>query len=190
MPCTTCTIDGDQRDGLYELVRNHLGAVGDLWIALEINKDFATAERLGLKFGEDFRLLEDIGWNGRDGRKAFELTMPPEDLMNCSNAFTAKPNESSSNRSSSASQGKKTPRPTSCSGLASMLARNCWPTSTHGRRPDNSPQTVRLLGGRGAGHRELRSCLRSRAASRTLPRPPRSRIPKIIELGALSTIQA
>lgn len=78
---TTCTIDGNQRDGLYELVRNHLGAVGDLWIALEINKDFATAERLGLEFGEDFRLLEDIGWNGRDGRKAFELTMPPEDLM-------------------------------------------------------------------------------------------------------------
>jgi hypothetical protein len=81
MPSTTCTIDGDQRDGLYELVRNHLGAVGDLWIALEINKDFATAERLGLEFGEDFRLLEDIGWNGRDGRKAFELTMLPEDLM-------------------------------------------------------------------------------------------------------------
>jgi hypothetical protein len=63
MPSTTCTIDGDQRDGLYELVRNHLGAV------------------LGLEFGEDFRLLEDIGWNGRDGRKAFELTMPSEDLM-------------------------------------------------------------------------------------------------------------
>lgn len=81
MPSTTCTIDGDQRDGLYELVRNHLGAVGDLWITLEINKDFAAAERLGLEFGEDFRLLEDIGWNGRDGRKAFELTMPPEDLM-------------------------------------------------------------------------------------------------------------
>lgn len=81
MPNTTCMIDGDQRDGLYELVRNHLGAVGDLWIALEINGDSATAERLGLEFGEDFRLLEDIGWNGRDGRKAFELTMPAEDLM-------------------------------------------------------------------------------------------------------------
>lgn len=26
MPSTTCTIDGDQRDGLYELVRNHLGS--------------------------------------------------------------------------------------------------------------------------------------------------------------------
>jgi hypothetical protein len=78
MPSTTCTIDGDQRDRLYELVRNHLGAIGDLWIALEVNGDFATAERLGLEFGEDFRLPEDIGWNGRG---AFGLTMPAEDLM-------------------------------------------------------------------------------------------------------------
>jgi hypothetical protein len=81
MPSTTCTIDGDQRDGLYELVRNHLGAVGDLWIALEQTEDFATAERLGIEFGEDFRLLEDIGWNGRDGRTSFDLTMPAHDLM-------------------------------------------------------------------------------------------------------------
>ncbi len=42
----TTTIDRDQRDGLYELVRNHLGAIGDVWIALEENEDFATAERL------------------------------------------------------------------------------------------------------------------------------------------------
>jgi hypothetical protein len=48
MPTSTATIDCDQRDGLYELVRNHLGAVGDIWIALEQNEDFATAERLGL----------------------------------------------------------------------------------------------------------------------------------------------
>ncbi|HEY2335484.1 MAG TPA: hypothetical protein VGH58_10830 [Solirubrobacterales bacterium] len=81
MPSVTCKIDGDQRDGLYELVRNHLGAIGDLWIALEQTEDFATAERLGIEFGEDFHLLEDIGWNGRDGRNSFELTMPAHDLM-------------------------------------------------------------------------------------------------------------
>ena len=56
MPRSTITIDRDQRDGLYELVRNHLGSVGDLWDALERDKDFVTAERLGLEFGEDFRL--------------------------------------------------------------------------------------------------------------------------------------
>jgi hypothetical protein len=74
---TTATIDRDQRDGMYEVVRNHLGAIGDLWIALEENKDFATAERLAKEFGQDFRLLADIGWRPEEERRAFELTMPP-----------------------------------------------------------------------------------------------------------------
>lgn len=81
MSRSTITIDRDQRDGLYELVRNHLGSVTDLWDALERDKDFATAERLGLEFGEDFRLLEDLGWREDDGRAEVELTMPPHDLM-------------------------------------------------------------------------------------------------------------
>ncbi len=63
MPGTVTTIDRDQREGLYELVRNHLGSIEDFWIALERTKDFATAERLGLEFAEDFRLLKDIGWS-------------------------------------------------------------------------------------------------------------------------------
>ena len=62
---TTATIDRDQRDGIYEVVRNHLGAIGDVWIALEENEDFEIAERLGREFGEDFRLLADIGWSPR-----------------------------------------------------------------------------------------------------------------------------
>lgn len=81
MPSITATIDRDQRDGLYELVRNHLGAIGDVWIALEENEDFASAERLGIEFGEDFRLLADIGWRPREQRESFELTMPVHDLM-------------------------------------------------------------------------------------------------------------
>lgn len=80
MPSTTTTINRDQRDGLYELARNHLGGIGDVWIALEENEDFATAERLGLEFGEDFRLLDDIGWHPSESRESFELTMPPHDL--------------------------------------------------------------------------------------------------------------
>lgn len=81
MPATTITINREQRDGLYELVRNHLGSVGDLFDALERDEDFATAERLGLEFAEDFRLLRDISWGEDDGREGFELTMPPHDLM-------------------------------------------------------------------------------------------------------------
>ncbi len=80
MPGTTITISGPQRNGLYELVRNHLGSVGDLWDALERDKNFATAARLGLEFGEDFELLEEIGWGEDERRESFELTMPVHDL--------------------------------------------------------------------------------------------------------------
>ena len=81
MPNVTATIDRHQRNGLYELVRNHLGAISDLWLALEENEDFAVAERLGLEFSEDLRLLADIGWQQREERETFELTMPALDLM-------------------------------------------------------------------------------------------------------------
>ncbi|HWA54039.1 MAG TPA: hypothetical protein VG816_07695 [Solirubrobacterales bacterium] len=81
MPATTITVTSDQREGLYELVRNHLGSVGDLFDALERDKDFVEAERLGIEFAEDFRLLQDLGWGERDTRESVELTMPPHDLM-------------------------------------------------------------------------------------------------------------
>jgi len=63
------------------LVRNHLGAIGDIWIALEESEDFATAERLGLEFAKDFRLQEDIGWAPCESCETFRLTMPVHDLM-------------------------------------------------------------------------------------------------------------
>jgi hypothetical protein len=81
VPDTTITIDRDQRAGIYELVCNHLYSIDDLWTALGRSRDYATAERLGLEFGEDFRLLHDIGWAADDDRESFELTMPPHDLM-------------------------------------------------------------------------------------------------------------
>lgn len=46
MPKTTITIDRDQRAGLYELIRNHLGSIEDFWIALERTRDYAKAEQL------------------------------------------------------------------------------------------------------------------------------------------------
>lgn len=48
---------------------------------LSKTKEFVLAERFGLEFGEDFRLLQDIGWEPNDGRERFELTMPIHDLM-------------------------------------------------------------------------------------------------------------
>lgn len=76
----TATITKAQRDGLYELVRHHLYSIEDLWIAFGRSRDYAAAQRLALEFGEDFRLLTDIGWAADDDRKSFELTMPPLDL--------------------------------------------------------------------------------------------------------------
>ena len=55
--------------------------MGDLWIALDSQQDYATAERLAIEFGENFRLMADLGWNPKDDREAVELTMAPLDLM-------------------------------------------------------------------------------------------------------------
>ena len=65
---TTATIDRERRDALYELALDHLSGIGDFWIAIE-ERDFAKAERLGIEFGEDFRLLEDIGWAPKHGAR-------------------------------------------------------------------------------------------------------------------------
>jgi hypothetical protein len=76
----TVVINADQREGLYELVRNHLGSLEDLWVALEHTQDFTRAERLGRELAADFRLLEDIGWAPDERREEFALTMPGEEL--------------------------------------------------------------------------------------------------------------
>ncbi len=65
-PSSTATISRDQRDGLYALVRNHLGGLSDVFVEMEQREDFDVAERLGREFAEDFRLLEDIGWRPDD----------------------------------------------------------------------------------------------------------------------------
>jgi hypothetical protein len=80
VPAITTTIDREQREGLYELIRNHLGSIEDFWVALERTLDFAKAEQLGLEFAQDFRLLQDIGWSQKDGRESFELTMLADEL--------------------------------------------------------------------------------------------------------------
>ena len=64
---TTATIDRERRDALYELVLNHVNSIGDLWVAME-ERDFAKAERLGIEYGEDLRLMQDLGWAEEDGR--------------------------------------------------------------------------------------------------------------------------
>ena len=132
---TTATIDRDQRDGLYEVVRNHLGAIGDIWIALEENEDFEIAERLGREFGDDFRLLADIGWRPDDDRAAFALTMPAPELTELLDRLQRGSRTSAARRSRRArGQTEPTRRPRRASSSALTPARNCSPTSTSVRR--------------------------------------------------------
>lgn len=78
MPDSTVTISGGQREVFYRLVLDHLSGVDDLLLALG-REDFATAKRLGIEFGEDLRLMEDLGWD-REPREDVELTMLPAKL--------------------------------------------------------------------------------------------------------------
>jgi hypothetical protein len=80
MPSATTTIGPEQRQGIYELIRNHLAGLNDVYLAMEVHDDYATAERLGKEFAEDLRLLRDIGWGPEDYRREFAITMPAHDL--------------------------------------------------------------------------------------------------------------
>jgi len=79
MPRPTPTISGEQRAAIYDLVVDHLSCIGDLPLAIR-QEDFATARRLAHEFGQDLRLLEDLGW-GPDARLEVALSMPPEELV-------------------------------------------------------------------------------------------------------------
>lgn len=150
----TAKIDREQRDGIYELVRNHLAGIGDVAVALEDNEDIATAERLAIELGEDFRLLDDIGWRPDEERDVFELTMPPHDLMELLRRLqgdAARLLEGSPDRAQVSRRGRSDrqlhPAP------ASPLARSCWTISTRASassigQPTSSSRTQRKSGQR------------------------------------------
>lgn len=80
MPSTTITLSREQRDPLHRLVTQHISGIGDVDMKLSAG-DFAAAERLGLEYSEDIRMLDDLGWNPEDARQSFDLTLPPHDLI-------------------------------------------------------------------------------------------------------------
>jgi hypothetical protein len=89
MSRSTATITAEQRKAIYELVCLHLVGLNDLCLALD-RKDFVTAERLGLEFGEDLRLMEDLGWEEEDGRQTVALAMPAGNLTETLKRLRAK----------------------------------------------------------------------------------------------------
>ena len=148
---TTATIDRDQRDGIYEVVRNHLGAIGDLWIALEENEDFATAERLGrssarLPAAGRHRLAPD------EKREAFAMTMPARELIELLDPPARRSRTGAPRRSApSASQREPTRRPRLAFSSASTPARNCSPTSTSADREQHERRQAQAPAPRRAG---------------------------------------
>jgi hypothetical protein len=73
------TISRAQRDAIYQMVITHLTGIGDVWLAVH-RRDFADAKRLGRKFAEDLRLLEDLGWSETIDQETVTLTMAPGEL--------------------------------------------------------------------------------------------------------------
>ncbi|MGH2947582.1 MAG: hypothetical protein ACRDPC_15260 [Solirubrobacteraceae bacterium] len=73
------TITRAQRDAIYEIVINHLTAIGDVWLCVE-RREFADAKRMGRDFAEDLRLLDDLGWAQATDRETVALTVPPDEL--------------------------------------------------------------------------------------------------------------
>jgi hypothetical protein len=74
----TLSITKAQRDAIHDLVLAHLECIGGLRYAIE-REEFAAAESMGLEFGADLRLMEDLGWGPSD-HETMELTMPAEDI--------------------------------------------------------------------------------------------------------------
>jgi hypothetical protein len=80
MPSTTIEISHEQRRPLHRLVTQHISGIGDVYLMIE-HGDFATAERFGLEFGEDIRMLNDLGWDPDDARDSYALTQPRHELI-------------------------------------------------------------------------------------------------------------
>lgn len=72
------TITARQREPIYNQLRHHLTAIDDIRILAE--GDPQEAARLALQYADDFRLLEDLGWDREDPRDSIRLTMAPVDL--------------------------------------------------------------------------------------------------------------
>lgn len=72
------TITAGQRDPVYGQLRRHLTGIDDVRILVDADPDHAA--RIAHDYGDDFRLLEDLGWDREDPRELIRLTMPPVDL--------------------------------------------------------------------------------------------------------------
>ena len=80
MNATVTEITGEEGNALRAVILTHISGIDDLRMACEAG-DFAQAQRLGVEFGDELRLMEDLDWTGTvsDGA-VLKLTMPPKQL--------------------------------------------------------------------------------------------------------------
>jgi hypothetical protein len=79
MRAATLTIGPEERNTLHRLMLHRLLVLGQGPVELA-RKEGVTIEQLCEEFGEDLRLMEDIGWVLESDRKLIGLTMPRESL--------------------------------------------------------------------------------------------------------------
>lgn len=72
------TITARQRTPIYGQLRRHLTGIDEVRVLADDDPDHAA--RIANDYGDDFRLLEDLGWDREDPRELIRLTMPPVDL--------------------------------------------------------------------------------------------------------------
>ena len=79
MRAATLTIGPEERNTLHRLMLHRLLVLGQSPFELA-RKEGVTIEQLCEEFGEDLRLVEEIGWVFESDRKLIGLTMPRESL--------------------------------------------------------------------------------------------------------------
>lgn len=73
------TITAEQRDALYDQILDRLSGIGDIELAIRLEK-YEDAERLSREYTDDLRLLlEDLGFGDGTGQPV-TLSSPPEVL--------------------------------------------------------------------------------------------------------------
>lgn len=81
MTTVATELTGAQSNALREMILTHISGIDDLRMACEA-EDFAQAERLGIEFGDQLRLMEDLHWSGGlTDAAAVKLTMPTDQLQ-------------------------------------------------------------------------------------------------------------
>jgi hypothetical protein len=80
MTATTLTISGGERDTLHGLMLHRLFVLGEEPIELA-RIEGVGIEQLGEEFGEDLRLMQDLGWLFESDSETVELTMPAGELV-------------------------------------------------------------------------------------------------------------